>query len=82
VESIIKGLKNNVNIKRIYNILFKAVELDIDFNLFIDKVFSIKKFKVLEEVLTNYTAGSTHMFSNLVRGLTYSKNTKNLVYMN
>jgi hypothetical protein len=68
----ISGLKTTASVMRVYNTLFKAIELDIDFDMFIGDVFSAKKFKVLEEVLNDYSADTTHIFSNLVRGLSYN----------
>tara|TARA_R110001606_G_scaffold63350_1_gene146815 strand:- start:3666 stop:5327 length:1662 start_codon:yes stop_codon:yes gene_type:complete len=68
----ISGLKTTASVMRVYNTLFKAIELDIDFDMFIGDVFSAKKFKVLEEVLNDYSADNTHIFSNLVRGLSYN----------
>tara|TARA_R110000764_G_scaffold231234_1_gene322786 strand:- start:1669 stop:3324 length:1656 start_codon:yes stop_codon:yes gene_type:complete len=75
-ESIIKGLKDSAEVQRVYNILFRAIELEIDFNLFISDVFSIKKFKVLDEVLTCYTRNPKHTFSNLIRGISSTDNLK------
>lgn len=71
-EGRINGLKKTANVLRIFNILYKAIELGIDFNLFIDDTFSAKKFKAIEEVLSNYQSDNTHIFSNLVRGLAYT----------
>ena len=64
-----KSVCKNITRVRVYNTLFKAIELDIDFDMFIGDVFSAKKFKVLEEVLNDYSADTSHIFSNLVRGL-------------
>ena len=64
--------KNTSNVQRVYNILYKAVKLEIDFNLFIGEQFSVKKFNLLEEFTTNYTVDRNDIYSNLVRGI-YSK---------
>ena len=71
----INGLKNTSNTQRVYNILLKAIKLGIDFKLFIGDSFSVKKFKALEEVMSNYTDNTNHIFSNLIRGLVYSEDT-------
>jgi uncharacterized protein YkvS len=72
-DKIIKGLKNTPSVMRVYNILFKAMELDIDFDMFIGDFFSAKKFKVFEEVLNDYSKDATHTFSNLIRGISYNE---------
>jgi len=68
-ERRINGLKKTANVLRVFNILYKAIELGIDFNLFIDETFSVKRFKAIEEVLSNYNSDNKDTFSNLVRGL-------------
>jgi len=71
-NEIIEGAKNNANVQRVYNILFEATELDIPLNLFIKKHFSLKRYDLLKEVVTNYTLDKRDIYSNLIRGL-YSK---------
>jgi hypothetical protein len=71
-DKIIKGLKNTPSVMRVYNILFKAIELDIDFDMFIGDGFSAKKFKIFEGVLNDYSKDATHTFSNLIRGISYN----------
>jgi hypothetical protein len=68
----IQGVKNNANVQRVYNILFDATKLGIDFNLFMKEQFSVKKYNLLEEVTTNYSIDKRDIYSNLIRGI-YSK---------
>ena len=68
----IEGAKNNANVQRVYNILFDATKLGIDFNLFMRDQFSVKKYNLLEEVTTNYSIDKRDIYSNLIRGI-YSK---------
>jgi hypothetical protein len=68
----IGGAKNNANVQRVYNILFDATKLGIDFNLFMREQFSVKKYNLLEEVTTNYSIDKRDIYSNLIRGI-YSK---------
>jgi hypothetical protein len=69
----INGLKNSANVQRVFNTLFEAVRMGIDFNLFIGERFSEKKFKALEKISSNYKEDTNDIFSNLIRGLAYSK---------
>lgn len=69
----INGLKNSPNVQRVFNDLFEAVRVGIDFNLFIGENYSVKKFKALEKISSNYKEDTNHIFSNLIRGLAYSK---------
>jgi hypothetical protein len=69
----ISGLKTTASVMRVYNTLFKAIELDIDFDMFIGERFSDKKFIALEKISSNYKEDTNHIFSNLIRGLAYSK---------
>ena len=68
----IQGVKNNANVQRVYNILFDATKLGIDFSLFMREQFSVKKYNLLEEVTTNYSIDKRDIYSNLIRGI-YSK---------
>jgi hypothetical protein len=70
----INGLKNSPNVQRVFNDLFEAVRVGIDFNLFIGENYSVKKFKALEKISSNYKEDTNHIFSNLIRDLAYSKN--------
>jgi len=69
----INGLKNTPNVQRVFNVLYEAVRLNINFNLFIGDSFSLKKFKALEEMISCYKEDTNHIFSNLIRGLAYSE---------
>jgi hypothetical protein len=71
-NEIIEGAKNNANVQRVYNILYDATKLDIPLNLFIGEHFSLKRYELLKEVVTNYTLDKRDIYSNLVRGI-YSK---------
>ena len=68
----IESADNNAKVQRVYNILFDAVKHNIDLNIFIGEHFSVKKYKLLEEVITNYTLNESDIYSNLIRGI-YSK---------
>lgn len=65
----IEGAKNNANVQRVFNVLYNATKLGIDFNLFIREQFSVKKYNLLEEVTQNYTLDKRDVYSNLLRGV-------------
>ena len=65
----IEGAKNNANVQRVFNVLYNATKLGIDFNLFIREQFSVKKYNLLEEVTQNYTLDKRDIYSNLLRGV-------------
>ena len=67
--------KDSAQVQQVFNILKKAVELDIDFNIFIsDGSFSKKTFKAIESLLSRYTSSSQDTFSNLIREMAYQEN--------
>lgn len=70
----VKYHRDSAQVQQVFNILKKAVELDIDLNIFIsDNTFSKKTFKAVESLLSKYTSSSSDKFSNLVRGMAYQE---------
>lgn len=71
----VKYHRDSAQVQQVFNILKKAVELDIDLNIFIsDNTFSKKTFKAVESLLSKYTSSSSDTFSNLIRGMAYQEN--------
>mgnify|MGYP001058040927 CR=1 FL=1 len=65
----VQGLNNSANVQRVYNTLFEAIQLNIDFNLFMQGKFLFWKYELLKEVNENYTKNKSDIYSNLIRGI-------------
>jgi len=64
--------KDNIQVQRVFNILYESASKNIDLSLFIkDGKFYAKRFKAIRHMLDNYQLNTSHTFSNLIRGMSY-----------